>query len=56
MSNADTLYDQGSGMRVSQRSSLILSRLPPQMTRQLFACAFERAAKAGEAPFFAFGG
>ena len=53
MSNADTLYDQGSGMRVSQRSSLILSRLPPQMTRQLFASASKHAAKAGEALFVA---
>ena len=53
MSNADTLYDQGSGMRVSQRSILILSRLPPQMTRQLFASASKHAAKAGEALFVA---
>ena len=36
-----------------QRSSLILSSLPPQMTTQLFACAFERVAKAGEALFVA---
>jgi hypothetical protein len=56
MSNADTLSDQGSGMRILQRSSMILSSLPPQMTTQLFACAFKRAAKAGEALFFAFGG
>ena len=55
MSNADTLSDQGSGMRILQRSSMILSSLPPQMTTQLFACAFKRAAKAGEALFFAFG-
>src|SRR5262249_40834162 len=41
---------------VLQRSSMILSSLPPQMTTQLFACAFKRAAKAGEALFFAFGG
>jgi hypothetical protein len=27
---------------------MILSSLPPQMTTQLFACAFKRAAKAGE--------
>jgi Cyclic nucleotide-binding domain len=53
MSNAATLSDHGSGMRISQRSSLILSRLPPQMTTQLFACAFKRAAKAGEALFVA---
>src|SRR5262249_12360656 len=53
MSNADTLSDHGSGMRILQRSSLILSRLPPQMTRQLFACASKRAAKAGEALFVA---
>jgi CRP/FNR family transcriptional regulator, cyclic AMP receptor protein len=56
MSNADTLSDQsdhGSGMRISQRSSLILSRLPPQMTTQLFACAFNRAINAGEALFVA---
>jgi hypothetical protein len=53
MSNADALSDQGSGMRISQRSSVILSRLPPQMTKQLFACAFKRAAKAGEALFVA---
>jgi hypothetical protein len=51
MSNADTLSDQGSGMRILQPSSL-----PPPMTTQLFACAFKRAAKAGEALFFAFGG
>ena len=51
MSNADTLSDHGSGMRIVQRSSLILSRLPPRVTRQLFACAFERAIKAGEALF-----
>ena len=38
---------------VLQRSSMILSSLPPQMTTQLFACAFERAAKAGEALFVA---
>ena len=56
ISNADTLSDKGSGMHTLQRSSMILSSLPPQMTTQLFACAFERAAKAGEAPFFAFGG
>jgi len=37
MTSADTLSDQGSGMRMLQRSSLILSRLPPQMTTQLFA-------------------
>src|SRR5262249_42325595 len=53
MSNADILSDQGSGMRMLQRSSLILSRLPPQMTRQLFACASKCAAKAGEALFVA---
>src|SRR5262245_64808287 len=53
MSNADILSDHGSGMRTVQRSSLILSRLPPQMTTQLFACAFERVAKAGEALFVA---
>lgn len=53
MSNADTLSDQGSGMRILQRSSMILSSLPPQMTTQLFACAFKRAAKAGEALFAA---
>src|SRR6516162_1075354 len=53
MSNADTLSDHGSGMRILQRSSLILSRLPPQMTRQLFACASKRAAKGGEALFVA---
>src|SRR5215831_19059269 len=53
MSNADTLSDQGSGMRILQRSSMILSSLPPQMTTQLFACAFKRAAKAGEALFVA---
>jgi hypothetical protein len=35
---------------------MILSSLPPQMTTQLSACAFKRAAKAGEALFFAFGG
>ena len=51
MTSADTLSDQGSGMRVLQRSSMILSRLPLQMTTQLFACAFKRAAKAGEALF-----
>ena len=56
MSNTDTLSAQGSGMRILQRSSMILSSLPPQMTTQLFACAFKRAAKAGEALFFAFGG
>ena len=39
-------------MRILQRSSMILSSLPPQMTTQLFACAFKRAAKAGEALFF----
>src|SRR5262249_12879970 len=39
-------------MRTLQRSS-ILSSLPPQMTAQLFACAFKRAAKAGEALFVA---
>jgi len=38
---------------VLQRSSMILSSLPPQMTTQLFACAFKRAAKAGEALFVA---
>jgi len=32
---------------------MILSSLPPQMTTQLFACAFKRAAKAGEALFVA---
>jgi CRP/FNR family transcriptional regulator len=32
---------------------MILSRLPPRMTTQLFACAFERVAKAGEALFVA---
>src|SRR5262249_47796862 len=53
MSNADTLSDHGSGMRIVQRSSLILSRLPPQMTTQLFACASDRAIKAGEALFVA---
>src|SRR6516164_7178122 len=53
MSNADTLSDQGSDMRISQRSSMILSRLPPQMTTQLFASAFKHAAKAGEALFVA---
>jgi CRP/FNR family transcriptional regulator, cyclic AMP receptor protein len=53
MSNADTLSDQGSGMRVVQRSSMILSRLPPQMTAQLFASALKRVAKAGEALFVA---
>ena len=53
MSNSDTLSDHGSGMRISQRSSMILSRLPPQMTRQLFASAFKHAAKAGEALFVA---
>src|SRR5262245_22785142 len=53
MSNADTSSDQGSGMRISQRSSMILSRLPPQMTTQLFASAFKHAAKAGEALFVA---
>jgi hypothetical protein len=42
MSNADTLSDQGSGMHILQRSSMILSSLPPQMTTQLFACAFKR--------------
>jgi len=47
------MSDHGSGMRIVQRSSLILSRLPPQVTRQLFACAFERAIKAGEALFVA---
>ena len=36
-----------------QRSSMILSNLPPQMTTQLFACAFKRVAKAGEALFVA---
>ena len=36
-----------------QRSSMILSSLPPQMTTQLFACAFKRVAKAGEALFVA---
>ena len=53
MTSADTLSDQGSGMRMSQRSSMILSRLPPRMTTQLFACAFNRVAKAGEALFVA---
>ena len=53
ISNADTLSDKGSGMRMLQRSSLILSSLPPQMTAQLFACASKRAAKAGEALFVA---
>src|SRR6516165_5555182 len=53
MSNADTLSNQGSGMRISQRSSMILSRLPPQMTTQLFASALKHAAKAGEALFVA---
>src|SRR5262249_351894 len=53
ISNADTLSDKGSGMRTLQRSSMILSSLPPQMTAQLFACAFKRAAKAGEALFVA---
>src|SRR5262249_2914589 len=38
---------------VLQRSSMILSSLPPQMTRQLFACASKCAAKAGEALFVA---
>ena len=36
-----------------QRSSMLLSSLPPQMTTQLFACAFKRATKAGEALFVA---
>src|SRR5262249_18989712 len=40
-------------MRILQRSSMILSSLPPQMTTQLFACAFKRGAKAGEALFVA---
>src|SRR5262249_57766277 len=40
-------------MRTLQRSSMILSSLPPQMTAQLFACAFKCAAKAGEALFVA---
>src|SRR5262249_51874021 len=53
MSNVDTLSDQGSGMRISQQSSMILSRLPPQMTTQLFASAFKHAVKAGEALFVA---
>src|SRR5262249_24981137 len=53
MSNADTLSDHGSGMRIGQRSSLILFRLPPQMTTQLFACASDRAIKVGEALFVA---
>src|SRR5262249_44993642 len=35
------------------RSSMILSRLPPQMTTQLFASALKHAAKAGEALFVA---
>src|SRR5215469_15179462 len=51
MSNAATLSDQGSGMRILQRSSMILSSLPSQMATQLFAYAFKRAAKAGEALF-----
>jgi hypothetical protein len=33
-----------------------LSHQGSGMTTQLFACAFKRAAKAGEALFFAFGG
>jgi CRP/FNR family transcriptional regulator len=53
MSNADTLSDNGSGMRILQRSSLILSSLPPQMATQLFACAVKRVAKAGETLFVA---
>src|SRR5262249_1813933 len=53
ISNADTLSDKGSGMRTLQRSSMILSSLPPQMTAQLFACASKCAAKAGEALFVA---
>src|SRR6516225_11999942 len=53
MSNAETLSDHGSSMHMLQRSSLILSNLPPQMTTQLFACAFKRVAKAGEALFVA---
>src|SRR5262249_10704941 len=53
MTYADTLSDQGSGMRIVQRSSMILSRLPPQMTAQLFASALKHAAKAGEALFVA---
>src|SRR5215831_4861566 len=40
-------------MRILQQSSVILSSLPPQMTPQLFACAFERAVKAGDALFMA---
>ena len=53
MTSADMLSDQGSGMRILHRSSTILSRLPPRITTQLFSCAFERVAKAGEALFVA---
>jgi CRP-like cAMP-binding protein len=53
MTVADTLSDQGSGMRILQRSSTILSRLPPRIATQLFCCALERIAKAGEALFVA---
>jgi CRP/FNR family cyclic AMP-dependent transcriptional regulator len=53
MSSVEALCHQGSDMRLLHRSSMILSRLPPQMTRQLFACAFKRTAKAGEALFVA---
>jgi len=56
MSNAEALSDHGSSMRVVQQSSLILSRLPPQITTQLFACAFNRAVKAGQHFGFPFYG
>ena len=53
MTSTDTLSDQDSGMRIVQRSSMILSRLPPRMTTQLFVGALKRVAKAGEALFVA---
>jgi len=53
MTNTDTLSDQDSGMRIVRRSSMILSRLPPRVTTQLFAIALSRVAKAGEALFVA---
>ena len=40
-------------MPTLQRPSMILSRLPPRMTTQLFASALKRVAKAGEALFVA---
>jgi hypothetical protein len=53
MTSTDILSDQDSGMCIVQRSSMILSRLPPRMTTQLFAGALKRVAKAGEALFVA---